>query len=256
MRRAAFTLVELLLVVAVIVLLISMLLPALGRSKERARMQQCAIHLHALGDAAAVYAGDNASRLPIYDPNPETGPNNMIQDPVLTYRVAEAPGETNPDAVTVRNHGVLYSRGYITTPSSFYCPTQRGSIWQEDLYVTPWITGGSRGHLNGTVVPGSTWLVRSAYLYIPHRFSPANDRRAYQRLERFNHKHVLMMDLLFATQQYDTVAHEKDTAWNVVHPDLSVRVYRSGWVYSEIANYPRLFWPQFEPALDALLEQR
>ena len=67
---------------------------------------------------------------------------------------------------------------------------------------------------------------------------------------------LLMMDLLFATQQYDTVAHEKDTAWNVGHPDMSVRTYRSSWVYGEIALYPRLFWPEFEPALDALLLQK
>lgn len=256
MRRAAFTLIELLVVVTVILVIISMLLPAMRRWVERAHMDRCAINLNSLGIGSATYAADNSSRLPIYDPNTDTGPSNMIGDPVLTYRVAEAPGAANQDAVTVRNHGVLHKYGYVSTPSTYYCPTQRGSIWQEDLYVTPWLSGGSRGHLNGTVVPGSTWLVRSAYLYIPHRMSPTNDRRAYQRLARFDVNHVLLMDLLFATQQYDTVAHEKDTAWNVVHPDLRVETYRSTWVYGEIAQYPRLFWPEFEPALTALLEER
>ena len=253
MKTRAFTLVEMLVVVAVIMILISMLLPSLGRAKETARRQECPAHLHAQGIALADYSASQQGHLPIYDPNPTTGPNKTIADPVIAYRVGEAPGSANANEVTVRNHGILHREGYLPDPDAYYCPTQRGSIWQQDLYVTPWLSGGSRGHLNGQAVPGATWLVRSAYLYSPHRFSPANNRRAYLRLQRFPHDQALMMDLLFATQQYDTVAHDKDTAWNVLHPDMSVKCHVSTWVMHELGLYPRVFWPEFEPILNALL---
>lgn len=251
LKSRAFTLIEMLVVVAIIVLLLSVLLPSLGRSRDTATRIQCASNLKAHGGAASHYANDHASRLPVYDPHPG-GAGDIIADPVITYRVGEAPGEATADKVTVRNHGILFSHNYMSSPEMFYCPNQRGSIWQQELYVEPWLSGGSRGHLHGQEIPGATWLVRSAYLYSPQRVSPGNNRRAYQRLVSFPPDRVLMMDLLFGTLLYDTVAHDKDTAWNILHPDLSADVYRSNWVFDEI-DLERLSWDQFEMVLDALL---
>ena len=47
--RCAFTLVELLVVVAVIAILISMLLPVLKNARETARTAVCASNLHQVG---------------------------------------------------------------------------------------------------------------------------------------------------------------------------------------------------------------
>jgi len=57
--RGGFTLVELLVVVAIISLLISILLPALNRAKEEARMVVCRTNLKSLGTAYAMYTADN-----------------------------------------------------------------------------------------------------------------------------------------------------------------------------------------------------
>ncbi len=64
LRGSGFTLVEMLLVVAIIVILIAMLLPSLQWSREYARRDLCLANLHHIGQTASSYAVDNAQYLP------------------------------------------------------------------------------------------------------------------------------------------------------------------------------------------------
>uniref|UniRef100_UPI00266C9BE3 type II secretion system protein n=1 Tax=Victivallis vadensis TaxID=172901 RepID=UPI00266C9BE3 len=57
--RGWFTLIELLIAVAIITILASMLLPALNKAREKAKRTHCMNNLKQIGYAAGMYANDN-----------------------------------------------------------------------------------------------------------------------------------------------------------------------------------------------------
>lgn len=73
MRKTAFTLVELLVVIGIIAALIAMLLPALNKARQSAKSISCQSNLKQIGTAFAMYYADNHGYLPSWDDGTSIG---------------------------------------------------------------------------------------------------------------------------------------------------------------------------------------
>lgn len=65
----AFTLIELMIVVAIIAILISILLPSLAKAREQAKSVTCGSHLKEIFNGVFMYAQDNSGALPNFGEN-------------------------------------------------------------------------------------------------------------------------------------------------------------------------------------------
>ncbi len=81
-----FTLVELLVVVAIIALLVSILLPALGKAREEAKKVVCLSNCHQWGLSTLLYATDNRDSFPYRYNRSSLG----------NYRPEGSPGRNSP----------------------------------------------------------------------------------------------------------------------------------------------------------------
>src|SRR3954466_6301394 len=75
-RNRAFTLIELLIVIAIIALLAAILFPVFGRARENARRASCQSNMKQIGLGLQMYIQDYDGRVPICNDNSSPTPND------------------------------------------------------------------------------------------------------------------------------------------------------------------------------------
>jgi Tfp pilus assembly protein PilE len=113
-RRQAFTLLELLAVIATIALLASLLLPVLSRAKIKAQRTQCFSNLRQLGYAWSMYLEENSGYL--VQSYPTNNPEAWVQGNM------RMPSEATNTSLLAQ--GKLYS--YNQSASVYHCPADQG----------------------------------------------------------------------------------------------------------------------------------
>src|SRR5947207_3313483 len=126
-RQNAFTLIDLLVVIAIIVILAALLLPALSRAKEKAHRTACINNMRNLGLALAMYTHDNNDLLPWCQWYNNYGPSwvympkgGQAPDP---YKLVNGVLEDNTNDWPFIEQGLYYP--YVRNRQVFYCPIDK-----------------------------------------------------------------------------------------------------------------------------------
>lgn len=122
---SAFTLLELLLTIAIIGCLVSLLLPTLSTVRQRADSAACVANLRQIGISAQLYAGEHDQTMPVIEPWPSQ-PVYSSQDGAQSLGEAlKAYGVT--DAVLRCRSDISGPNYYAKEGSSYqWCPMANG----------------------------------------------------------------------------------------------------------------------------------
>ena len=111
MRKNTFTLIELLIVIAIIAILASMLLPALNQARQKANSTKCVSNLKQQGSALTMYAGDYK-----YYPAPTANPVEDYNRANWDFKIAPYLGIPTPN--TSQEAGKFANSGALSCPST------------------------------------------------------------------------------------------------------------------------------------------
>ncbi|HEV8604844.1 MAG TPA: prepilin-type N-terminal cleavage/methylation domain-containing protein [Tepidisphaeraceae bacterium] len=145
----AFTLVELLVAIAIVAVLLAILLPALARIREAAQSAACLSNMRQLAVAVHLYAADHKDRLP-FIPHPQhslgDGTAYISGGPAPAYDQGGGEGVTVDGWVPAPKNRSLYK--YTSGKFElFQCPSDQGvdihEYWPQISWVPFWQTTGS-----------------------------------------------------------------------------------------------------------------
>jgi prepilin-type N-terminal cleavage/methylation domain-containing protein len=251
MRRklhTGFTLVELLVVIAIIGILAALLLPALGKSKERARRDACLNNLKQFGVAMSVYAGDYGDRIPGAQYNPYNAPSGGANNTYFVYSGVGPDGALADPALTPpTNHGLFFFTGIIPNGHCFYCPSLTPDLGLQFDYASYTTAEGqwpaySPQYQTPNQVLNPDPKVRSGYGYFPQSgqlvgASPASGYVVAKKSTELSASRPMMTDIIYEWSQITHRSGQTPVAINVVWGDAHASTCTSPAIFNQGPDY-------------------